>query len=118
MRKLVFSVVAFCIATVSVPLLSVSCSHADAAEDYGDVYVVGQKSESIYPDSVEKAIDNVYDAACYYLRLDYDRSATDETKIYVIRQADIKDDSGDVIAEVDGYEIAYPYVWPRGYGKY
>lgn len=79
--------------------------------------------ENMLADSVEEAVDICYDAACSYLSysgkdVSYDSLATDEKKLAVIRQADLLDDTGDVMPEVPEYDVIETILWPCGYGNY
>lgn len=74
--------------------------------------------ENMFADSVEEAVDICYDAACSYLSVSYDSLATDEKKLAVIRQADLLDDTGDVMPEVPEYDVIETILWPCGYGNY
>lgn len=93
-----------------------SCEESQASEPV--------RQENMYSPQIEADIDAVYDASCYYLTkvygstVAYDSTATDELKLFVIRKADLADESGDVIPEMSEYDEIVKIVWPRGYGDF
>lgn len=109
MKKLVFAVLAFCAVC--------ACVSSDANTIRPDWEYQTPKMEMLYSYEIERAIDVVYDGACQYLDATYDSVATDEWKLFIIREADMKDEAGDVIPEIPEYDEIYDMLWPAGYPK-
>ena len=63
------------------------------------------------------ALVEIYRYSCEYLSIDSTAETYDEM-IQVIRVADIKDESGDVIAEIPEYDDIKTIIWPKGYRKF
>lgn len=96
-----------------------SCAKSEARGFHG--YTPTMFREQLYSDEVERALDVVYAASCEYLthltgkEVTYDPKATDEWKLFMIREADLADEDGDVIPEVPEYDEIYEILWPAGY---
>ena len=69
-----------------------------------------------YSPEIQKTIDNFYEF-CIEIYSDKIPQSIINDKIAVIRYCDILDYSGDVIPEMDGYELIENILWPNGYGN-
>lgn len=75
-----------------------------------------KKSISMYPPEVQNAINTIYDA-CLMTYGDVIPKSIINDKIETIRFCDILDYSGDILLEMDGYELIEDILWPNGYGN-
>ena len=94
-------------------ILGASCA-ANIEEDYE---LVPQKNMlAKYPPEIQNTIDEFY-AFCIEIYSDRIPQSIVNDKIAVIRHCDLLDYSGDVIPEMDGYELIEDILWPNGYGN-
>lgn len=102
MKKIIVIVFALC---VSASLTS--CTDANAS-------TIGIEMEDT---AFMHDLEVVYASSCDYLNVVYDKSTSLSEKVEVIRKADLKDESGDVIPEMPEYDAIAKYIWPNGYGE-
>lgn len=93
-------------------VLTASC---DCTKDY--------KVESSTPTKVagysfQKSFEAVYKASCELLDIPCNETLSLIKKRDIIREADMKDDAGDVLPEMPEYDEIVDFIWPSGYGKF
>ena len=102
--KAIFYILLFCVS------LTTSCTN------YEEDFELPARKAAQYSPEIQKTIDIFYDF-CIEIYSEQIPQSIINDKIETIRFCDLLDYSGDVLLEMDGYELIEDILWPNGYGN-
>lgn len=111
MKKNIINHIFVIAALLSLSIIGASCAAQDDGLDLPEISKVPR-----YPSEIQTALEAVYNV-CLAIWEDEIPQNIINDRISTIRYCDLLDSSGDILPEMDEYDVIKDIIWPLGYGK-